>query len=165
MMRRGVPVVLFLMLLSVATARARAAVAPPPGPKAAPRIYAGVEYASAGMQSMRMDLYVPAGAKSPPPVVIYIHGGDWMFGDRRRPPVLFLLDKGFAVASIDYRLAPKFRFPTQIRDCRDAVAFLRTSARTYHIDPARIGVCAVSRPGDTGQTRPVNGWPTFLCRT
>lgn len=148
-MRRGAQVILFLMMLSIATARtgARDPVAPPATPQGRPRIYAGVEYASAGMQSMRMDLYVPAGAKSPPPVVIYIHGGDWMFGGRRQPPVLFLLDKGFAVASIDYRLAPKFRFPTQIRDCRDAVAFLRTSARAYHIDPARIGVCGESAGG------------------
>lgn len=147
-MRRRVHVSLFLIMLSVtAMAQARDPVVPPAAPQARPRIYAGVEYASAGMQSMRMDLYVPAGAKSPPPVVIYIHGGDWMFGSRRRLPVLFLLDKGFAVASIDYRLAPKFRFPTQIRDCRDAVAFLRSTARTYHIDPARIGVCGESAGG------------------
>ena len=147
-MRCRVHVILFLIMLSLtATAQARDPVAPPTTPHARPRLYSGVEYASAGMQSMRMELYVPAGAKSPPPVVIYIHGGDWMFGGRRQPPVLFLLDKGFAVASIDYRLAPRFRFPTQIRDCRDAVAFLRTNASTYHIDPARIGVCGESAGG------------------
>lgn len=138
---------LAVVLITLSVAMARDPVAPSAASPARPRIYANVEYASAGLQSMRMDLYVPAGAKSPVPVVVYIHGGDWMYGDRRQPPVLFLLDKGIAVASIDYRLAPRFRFPTQIRDCRDAVAFLRTNARNYRIDPARIGVCGESAGG------------------
>lgn len=126
---------LSVLLMTMSLARAGDSAATLPALQSRPRIYANLEYASVGLHSMRMDLYVPPGAKSPPPVVIYIHGGDWMYGDRRRPPVLFLLERGFAVASIDYRLAPRFAFPTQIRDCRDAVAFLRTNGRSYRINP------------------------------
>ena len=138
---------LCLLLTTLSAAMAVEPAAPLTAAQSRPRIYANLEYASVGLHSMRMDLYVPPGAKSPPPVVIYIHGGDWMYGNRRRPRVLFLLERGFAVASIDYRLAPRFAFPTQIRDCRDAVAFLRANAPRYRIDPARIGVCGESAGG------------------
>ncbi len=111
-----------------------------------PRRYVGLEYARVGELPLRMDLHVPASAGAVP-VVIYIHGGDWMFGNRSGKHPLFLLQEGIAVASIDYRLAPGFRFPAQARDCHDALVFLHENAARYRIDPARIGVMGESAGG------------------
>ena len=133
------PIILILLFLSVPSAIGQPR---PNQPPAQPR--RTLAYAQAGSRPLLLDLYLPPKALTPVPVVIYIHGGDWMFGDRSAPPVLFLLDYNLAVASIDYRLAPRNRFPTQIQDCRDALVFLRDDAKRLGIDPSRIGVMGES---------------------
>jgi acetyl esterase/lipase len=111
------------------------------------RVFRAIEYAHAGERSLLLDLYVPPRTTELVPVVLYIHGGDWMFGNRGHPPVLFLVQQGFAVASIDYRLAPQDRFPAQIRDCRDALLFLHLNAKRYGINSEHIGVIGESAGG------------------
>jgi acetyl esterase/lipase len=113
----------------------------------APKVYRAIRYAQTGGGSLLLDLYLPPNASSPIPAVLYIHGGDWMFGNRTRPPVLFLLEHGIGVVSIDYRLAPRNRFPAQIQDCRDALVYLRENARRYGIDPQRQGLIGESAGG------------------
>jgi acetyl esterase/lipase len=110
------------------------------------RRYADIEYARVGQTSLRLDLYVPK-VPAPPPLVLYIHGGDWMYGNKRLSPPLFLLDHGLAVASIDYRLAPRSRFPAQIQDCRDALMYLYANAARYRFNGSRIGVMGESAGG------------------
>lgn len=86
------------------------------------------------------------------PLVVYVHGGGWNSGTRlgdgyynlTRPR---LLAKGIAVASIDYRLAPKNRFPAQIVDVAYAVRYLRANAKRLKIDPDRIGAFGTSAGG------------------
>jgi acetyl esterase/lipase len=88
-----------------------------------------------------LDLYVPAG-KGPFPLVFWIHGGGWHSGDKLESGInlaLKFLPKGFALASINYRLTGDAPFPAQIEDCNAALAYLRQRADTYRIDSNRVG--------------------------
>jgi acetyl esterase/lipase len=89
-----------------------------------------------------LDLYVPAG-KGPFPLVFWIHGGGWHSGGKSESGInlaLKFLPKGFALASINYRLTGDAPFPAQILDCNAALAYLRHDAARYRIDPDRVGV-------------------------
>ena len=131
---------------------------PPPEPRLAAdgsKRYEGITYAvPIGYRPLQLDLWVPAGA-TPPPLVVWIHGGAWLIGDRRylpetlRPNQLFdeLLAAGLAVATIDYRLSHEAKFPAQLHDAKAAVRYLRTHADLLGIDTTRIGVWGESAGG------------------
>ena len=95
-----------------------------------------------------LDLKLPAPSEKPVPLVVWIHGGGWKSGDKRSPhPMRGLGDKGFAVASINYRLSTVAAYPAQLDDCRAAIRFLRDKAAEYRIDPDRIGIWGGSAGG------------------
>jgi acetyl esterase/lipase len=99
----------------------------------------------------RMDLYQPEAKTGLAPVVIYIHGGGWTSGDKNDPEGMAFLrtlrQLGYVVVSINYRLAPEYRFPAQIEDVKCAVRHLRANAEAYGLDPQRIGVIGASAGG------------------
>ena len=101
--------------------------------------------------SLTMDLYFPEQRGTQSPLIIYIHGGGWYSGDKATGIGLNnmpeLVRRGYVVASINYRLAPRYMFPAQIEDVEYAVDFLRSNASTYRIDPAHIGVMGESAGG------------------
>jgi acetyl esterase/lipase len=114
--------------------------------------YVGVTYAVAvGYRPLQLDLWVPDSA-TPPPLVVYVHGGGFMFGDRRylpetlRPDQVFeaLVAAGLAVATIDYRHALEAPFPAQLHDAKAAVRYLRAHADTLGVSTERIGVMGES---------------------
>src|SRR5205823_8686811 len=94
-----------------------------------------------------LDLYRPPKAEGPVPLVIWVHGGGWQNGDKSRTPALDLLARGYAVASINYRLSQHAPFPAQIHDCKAAVRFLRAHAAEYRLDPDRVGAWGMSAGG------------------
>ncbi|MEM6472826.1 MAG: alpha/beta hydrolase [Planctomycetota bacterium] len=106
-----------------------------------------VEYARVGEISLTMDVFFPVASEKDRPLVIWIHGGGWRAGNKRPCPALRLLNQGFVVASIDYRLTGEAIFPAQIFDCKAAIRYLRTNADTYRIDQQRIGVWGSSAGG------------------
>lgn len=100
-------------------------------------------------QNINLDIYLPdSGMSVKTPVVVYIHGGSWVTGDKNtikgkyRPSVVnALIKNGYAVVSIDYRLTnDKVYFPAPIEDCKDAVRWIRKNAETYNFDTDNIGV-------------------------
>jgi acetyl esterase/lipase len=105
-----------------------------------------IECARIGERSLKLDLYRPAG-DAPRPLVIWIHGGAWRSGSRANPPALFLLEHGYAVASIEYRFSQHAKFPAQILDCKSALRFLRANSAKLGIDPERIAVAGASAGG------------------
>jgi acetyl esterase/lipase len=94
----------------------------------------------------KLDLYLPVSDK-PTPLVIFIHGGGWYEGDKSKPHAVFLVEQGFAVASINYRLVDEATWPAQIHDVKAAIRFLRKNAAQYNIDPNKIGVWGMSAGG------------------
>jgi acetyl esterase/lipase len=104
-------------------------------------------YKRVDSMELRLDLYSPRKISAPLPVIIWIHGGSWYRGRKERCPAVRMVDEGYAVASIDYRLTEVAPFPAQIEDCKAAVRWLRANASKYNLDPNRIGVCGFSAGG------------------
>jgi acetyl esterase/lipase len=118
----------------------------------AARIEKDITYGMAGGIDLKMDLYFPrAEAEKPSPVALYVHGGGWRAGDKATGAGIMavpeLLRRRYVVAAINYRLAPKHKFPAQIEDAKCAVRFLRAQAGKYQLDPDRIGAFGGSAGG------------------
>ena len=96
---------------------------------------------------LTLDLYCPEKVSGSLPVIVWIHTGGWSKGRKERCPAVALVQDGYAVASIDYRLTSTAPFPAQIEDCKAAVRWLRANASTYHLDPGHIGVWGHSAGG------------------
>lgn len=111
------------------------------------REYPDLVYSRAGSQELRLDLEVPDSAPGPVPLVVMVHGGSWNSGDRHEFTSPELVENGFAVATIDYRLAPDYCFPCNIQDVKAAVRYLRAHAVEYGIDPSRVGAWGSSAGG------------------
>src|SRR5687767_10292185 len=80
-----------------------------------------IEYARVGGHTLLLDLYLPNGDATAHPVVVWVHGGGWASGDKGNGGhAARLIERGYAVASINYRLSWEDRFPAQIEDCKAA---------------------------------------------
>jgi len=100
-------------------------------------------------EELKLDLCRPTSGKGPFPLIILLHGGGWRAGDRSEfySGMPGMAKLGWECAAIQYRLAPKHKYPAQIEDVRSAVAFLRANAKKYNIDADRIGVVGGSAGG------------------
>lgn len=125
-------------------------------------VHTDLEYARVGDLPLTLDLYLPDSAESLVPVIVYLHGGAWRNGSKENPPIHFLVDAGYAVASINYRLSGIAHFPAQIIDARTAVRWLRANAETYRLDPRRIVAFGISAGGHLaallGTTAHIPSW-------
>ncbi len=105
-------------------------------------------YARKDGLELRLDFY-RARRDGPAPCVVAIHGGGWdsggrgEFGDLNR----FLAQGGYAVATLDYRLAPRFKYPAPVEDVRDALAWLKAHADSLGVDPGRFALLGRSAGG------------------
>lgn len=86
-------------------------------------------------KEMTLDLF-PAQIPGKRPCVIVVHGGSWTSGDNKQLPDLnsYLARKGYHVAAINYRLAPKYQTPAPVEDIQKAIAYFRKHADELHID-------------------------------
>ncbi|MGZ0165266.1 MAG: alpha/beta hydrolase fold domain-containing protein [Planctomycetales bacterium] len=105
-----------------------------------------IEFAKVDGHSLKLDLYRPVGATSPQ-LVVWVHGGAWRAGSKDGMPLGELVRRGFAIASVDYRLSPVAKFPAQVHDCKAAIRFLRAKAKQYGYDASRIGIAGSSAGG------------------
>lgn len=97
-----------------------------------------------------LDFYAATTASARPvPCVIMVHGGGWNGGDRGQIPQFnhWLAGRGYAVAAISYRLAPRFIWPAQRDDVLAAIAFLKSHAAELRIDPTRLVLLGRSAGG------------------
>lgn len=113
------------------------------------KILKDIAYSDAS-QSQKLDIYLPKSTNKPP-LLIWIHGGGFMFLDKT--VVRFdegakflekLISSGIAVASVDYRLASEAKFPAAAQDVKNAVRFLRANASKFGFDASKIGVLGES---------------------
>jgi acetyl esterase/lipase len=107
-----------------------------------------IAYVENGHRNHVLDIYLPEQPSDKPlPLMIWIHGGAWMAGSQANPPILYLVSKGFAVASIQYRFSKDALWPAQSYDCKAAIRFLRANAAKYNFDPNRFAVGGDSSGG------------------
>lgn len=92
--------------------------------------------ASRNPRRNRLDLYLPAGIPEKPPLVMFVHGGSWIGGNKGRHHRLGerLAARGIACAAINYRLSPFAKFPEHAEDCAAAFAWLRANADRHGFD-------------------------------
>ncbi len=130
-------------------------------------------YASPDGKPVKLDLYRPKQFDGRLPVILWVHGGGWLRGSKAGGPARFLAEKGYAVASIDYRLSGDAIYPAQIDDCKAALRWLRENAAKYSLNPDRMGAWGASAGGHLvallgamGDVRGVVDWygPTDLTR-
>ncbi len=91
--------------------------------------------------SEQLDLYLPNDGIAPYPVIVAIHGGAFVIGDKgdaQQNGAIEALHHGYAVAAINYRMAGEAPFPAAVQDTKAAIRFLRANAATYRLDPHRI---------------------------
>jgi len=130
---------------------------PPPTPATAPatrpvELPAGargiydIAYVPGGHARQKLDLYLPPNGEKVP-LVIWVHGGGWRGGDKAHPPALRLLERGYAVASVNYRFSNHATFPAQMHDLKAAVRWLRAHADEYHYDANRFAAWGFSAGG------------------
>jgi len=110
------------------------------------RVLRDLRYIEAGHERQKLDLYLPA-SSSVHPVVVWVHGGAWLAGNKENPPALRFLKRGWAVASLNYRLSQHARFPAQIEDCKAAIRWLRAHAQEYRLDSDHFAAWGASAGG------------------
>lgn len=116
-------------------------------------LYDDVQYCNSVHPRQQMDILVPASAdtNTPAPIVLYVHGGGWKEGSFRNniddyyPP--FLLAKGIAFVTVDYRLSPEVSYPAQDNDINCAYQFLMKHGRKFNLRTSQVGFFGDSAGG------------------
>lgn len=120
----------------------------PPSTYHSAQQFGDLTYAQASAKE-RLDLKIPEGSK-PVPLVIIVHGGDWQAGDKGLPEVdatRQLLQAGFAVAAVNYRLISEATWPGAVQDVKAAIRWLRAHAAQYYLDPNHFAIWGASAGG------------------
>ena len=97
-----------------------------------------------------LDIYLPEEGPGPFPVILYIHGGGWFLGHKRNvnmEPFLYVLQRGYALVSVDYTLSDKAEFPTQVYEVKTAARWLRENAEKYCLQAEKIALWGDSAGG------------------
>lgn len=115
-------------------------------PVRAEKIIQDLTFATVGETSLQLDLYLPETAK-PAGLIIWVHGGAWRAGSRKGVDLKGMVTRGWAVASVDYRLSTVARFPAQIHDIKAAIRYLRAHAADYNLPSSRFVIAGSSAGG------------------
>ncbi|QEG21331.1 alpha/beta hydrolase [Mariniblastus fucicola] len=101
--------------------------------------HGAIVFASGEDYELKCDIYQPK-SDEPRPVMLAIHGGAWTTGTKfaMYRHARILANRGYVVMAINYRLAPKHKWPAQIHDCKHAVRWIREHAKEYNADPDRV---------------------------
>ena len=98
-----------------------------------------ISYGSHGKWNL-LDVYYPDGTSAPLPTIVSIHGGGYVYGSKEiyRRYGMDMAKRGFAFVNFNYRLAPKWKFPTPLADTAAVLNWVQQNARRYHLDPDNI---------------------------
>jgi acetyl esterase/lipase len=118
-----------------------------------------VEYASVDGKPLKLDLHLPR-PQPRTPLIVWVHGGAWRAGSKSSMPLGALVEEGYAVASVDYRLSTEARFPAQIHDIKAAIRFLRARGSEWKLPTEKIVIAGDSAGGHLAALAGVtNGHP------
>ncbi|NCC61983.1 MAG: alpha/beta hydrolase [Bacteroidales bacterium] len=122
-----------------------------PGEGSYSRSWRDVNYASDGMESHNMDIYLPKEQKNKCQAIIVIYGSAWFSNNAKAMASASigtpLLNAGYAVISINHRSSTEAIWPAQIQDVKAAIRYVRANAARYDIDPSFIGITGFSSGG------------------
>lgn len=98
-----------------------------------------ISYGSHGKWNL-LDVYYPDGTTEALPTIVSIHGGGYVYGTKEiyRRYGMDMARRGFAFVNFNYRLAPKWKFPTPLWDTNSVMEWITKNAVRYHLDPDRI---------------------------
>lgn len=104
------------------------------------RIARGIAYGPDGKQAL--DIYAPRSGAGPWPVIYFVYGGSWAFGDRRYYDFAgrALAAAGFVVVIVDYRLVPQVEYPAFLEDCAAGFRWTIEHIAQYGGDPDRVAL-------------------------
>lgn len=137
-----------LLLLCLLTLNAAAQTPKPFQLPAGIKMEKDIAYIEGGDEAQKLDIYLPEAPPAKPlPLIVHIHGGGWRAGSKFPCPVMGMVLKGYAVASVEYRFSQKAVFPAQIQDCQAAIRWLRAHAKQYHFDTEHLGAIGGSAGG------------------
>ena len=103
-----------------------------------------------GHQGLKLDLYAADSRPASAPVLLHIHGGAWMYGDKAGqavPLMLHMARLGWICCSVSYRLSPKATYPDHIIDCKAALAWIKANIGDHGGDADFIAVTGGSAGG------------------
>jgi acetyl esterase/lipase len=108
-----------------------------------------VVYGHAGGVDLKFDVAKPVDGNGPYPAIVFFHGGGWQQGHKSHMHrwLRRFASEGYVSITVGYRFAPEFKWPSQVHDAKAAVRFLRENAKSFNIDPARIGAMGESAGG------------------
>lgn len=160
MFRRKIHFASFLLLLSAifwaapASAQLSEAAAWAAATTGEYRVVPNITYLTANNFEAKLDVYLPANLTAPNPVLIYIHGGGWVFGSKETavPQLLPYLEMGWTVVNVGYRLGRVSPAPAAVEDCRCALRWVIRNAEQYKFDTSRIVVTGHSAGGHLSLT-------------
>ncbi|MHB1583772.1 MAG: alpha/beta hydrolase fold domain-containing protein [Acidimicrobiales bacterium] len=109
-----------------------------------------VDYWGDGARRHRLDVIRPQKTVVGAPVMVYVHGGAWVIGDKREQgkPVLYeLVARGWVCVAINYRLSPRATWPDHVVDCKRAVAWVKEHIAGFGGDPGFVALSGGSAGG------------------
>jgi acetyl esterase/lipase len=108
----------------------------------------GIQFAAPNGVPLSMDIYRPPKVGNYPALVV-LYGGGWQNGNPKRNADFsrYMAARGYSVFAIDYRHAPRYRFPAQLDDVRAALTFIQQHAVEYETVPTRIALLGRSAGG------------------
>jgi acetyl esterase/lipase len=109
-----------------------------------------IQYAPGAGRRHRLDVYRPRGGVESAPVLLQIHGGAWIIGDKGQqglPLMLHLAAQGWVCVANNYRLSPRATFPDHLIDCKQALAWIREHIHEYGGNPDFVVVTGGSAGG------------------
>jgi arylformamidase len=100
----------------------------------------GMNHAYGGARQQRLDIYRPESGR-PAPLILFVHGGGWSAGSKAMGEGIqpgYFTGKGYAWASLDYRLIPSVTVEEQMEDVARAIAWLVRHGKRLGLDTRRI---------------------------
>ena len=96
-----------------------------------------------------LDVYRPRGIEEKLPVIVVVHGGGWVYGNKELYQfyAMSLAQRGFAVVNYSYRLAPETKFPAQIEDTNEVIVWMFENQDTYGLDMEHVFLVGDSAGG------------------
>ncbi len=107
------------------------------------------EFSSPQGEKLSLDIYKPGYEYDLLPGILVVHGGSWQGGSNKEFVALnaYLAARDYVVISIDYRLAPKWKFPAGRDDVLAAIAYLKVYGREFGVDASRLAILGRSAGG------------------